>query len=77
MANEEYCNQLERRIAEIEKENAELRVQLGLSGTNTTDTVPLAEVENSLIATVQNTALLTKRFNCFVDCLDCNPDNAK
>lgn len=52
MANEEYCNQLKRRIAELEKENAELRAQLGLSDINATDTIPPAEVENSPSATV-------------------------
>lgn len=45
MTMEEYCKQLEYRIAELEKENAELRAQLGLSDTNTSPIAPLAEVE--------------------------------
>ena len=44
MTNEEYCKQLERRVAELEKENAELRAQLGISGTKTTAVEPLQDI---------------------------------
>lgn len=44
MTNEEYCKQLERRVAELEKENAELRAQLGISDTKTTAVEPLQDI---------------------------------
>lgn len=65
MANEEYCKQLERRIAELEKENAELRAQLGLSGTKAVATVQLAEVENSPTATVHKYSSPNEKIQLF------------
>lgn len=52
MTMEEYRKQLERRIAELERENAELRAQLGLSDTKAASTAPQAEFESSPSATV-------------------------
>ena len=44
MTNEKYCKQLERRVAELEKENAELRAQLGISDARTTAVEPLQDI---------------------------------
>ena len=52
MTMEEYCKQLERRVAELERENAELCAQLGLSDTKAASTAPQAEFESSPSATV-------------------------
>ncbi|MBQ3147300.1 MAG: hypothetical protein IJB91_06175 [Oscillospiraceae bacterium] len=49
MTNEEYCKQLERRVAELEKENAELRAQLGISDTKTTAVEPLQDTAEESI----------------------------
>lgn len=65
MTNEEYCKQLERRVAELEKENAELRAQLGLSDTKAAATVPLAEVENSPAATVHKYSSPNEKIHLF------------
>jgi len=65
MANEEYCKQLERRVAELERENAELREQLGLSGTKAVATVQLAEVEGSPSATVHKYSSPSEKIQLF------------
>lgn len=43
MTLEEYCKQLEQRVAELEKENAELRAQLGISDTSSLSTKQFIE----------------------------------
>ena len=65
MANEEYCKQLERRVAELERENAELRAQLGLSGTKAAASAPLAEVECSPSATVHKYSAPNEKIQLF------------
>ena len=49
MANDEYCKQLERRVAKLEKENAELRAQLGISDTKTTAVEPLQDISSAAV----------------------------
>ena len=65
MTNEEYCKQLERRVTELEKENAELRAQLGISDTKDVATVPLAEVENSPSATIHKYSAPNEKIQLF------------
>ena len=65
MTMEEYCKQLERRVAELERENAELRAQLGLSDTKAAATVPPAEVENSPSATVHKYSSPNEKIQLF------------
>lgn len=52
MTMEEYCKQLEYRVAELEKENAELRAQLGISDTKAAISESLATVQDISAATV-------------------------
>ena len=65
MTNEEYCKQLERRVAELERENAELRALLGLFDTKAAATVPPAEVENSPSATVHKYSSPSEKIQLF------------
>ena len=65
MTNEEYCKQLERKVAELERENAELRAQLGLFDTKAAATVPPAEVANSPSATVHKYSSPNEKIQLF------------
>lgn len=49
MTMDEYCRQLECRVAELEKENAELRAQLGISDTKTTAVEPLQDIPSAAV----------------------------
>ena len=52
MTMDEYCKQLERRIADLEKENAELRAQFGISDDNVATAALLATTESLSCAVV-------------------------
>ena len=49
MTVDEYCRQLERRVVELEKENAELRAQLGISDTKTAAVEPLQDISSAAV----------------------------
>lgn len=65
MTMEVYCKQLECRVAELEKENAELRAQLGLSGAKAASTVPQTEFEGSPSATVHKYSTPNEKIQLF------------
>ena len=49
MTVDEYCRQLERRVVELEKENDELRAQLGISDTKTAAVEPLQDISSAAV----------------------------
>lgn len=49
MTVDEYYRQLERRVVELEKENAELRAQLGISDTKTATVEPLQDISSAAV----------------------------
>ena len=65
MTMKEYCKQLEYRVAELEKENAELRAQLGLSDTKAASTAPQTEFEGSPSATVHKYSAPNEKIQLF------------
>lgn len=65
MTMDEYCKQLQLRVAELERENAELRAQLGVSDTNTTATEPLAVIQDISSAAVHKYSSPNEKIQLF------------